>query len=250
MTPPVVLTIAGSDPCAGAGIQADLKTFGALGVYGVSVITALTAQNSHGVTTVASVPPHLVAAQLDAVLDDLEVIAVKVGMLATVRIAALIADRALPNVVLDPVLCSSSGQVLGDRQAVELLLPYARVVTPNRAEATALTGHTDPVRAARALAGKGVRHVVVTGGDAACDVVWSDGGPATLTGQRIDTRNTHGTGCTFSSALAARLAYGDEVPDAVARAKEYVTGALCGSVGWTLGGGPGPLDHFWLGESA
>jgi hydroxymethylpyrimidine/phosphomethylpyrimidine kinase len=231
VTPPVVLTIAGSDPCGGAGIQADLKTFAALGAYGASVVTAITAQNSRGVTAVAAVPPALVAAQLDSVLADLPVAAVKVGMLTSVRTAALIAERELPNLVLDPVLSASAGGELGNRAAIELLLPCATVVTPNRAEAVGLTG----------------RWVVVTGsGDD--DVLYHDGVAHTLATQRIDTRNTHGTGCTFSSAVAARLAFGDPVPDAVRRAKEYVTGALRGAAGWTLGSGAGPLDHFGFGE--
>jgi hydroxymethylpyrimidine/phosphomethylpyrimidine kinase len=233
MTPPVVLTIAGSDPCGGAGIQADLKTFAALGAYGASVVTAITAQNSRGVTAVAAVPPALVAAQLDAVLADLPVAAVKVGMLTSVRTAALVAERELPNLVLDPVLSASAGGELGNRAAIELLLPHATVVTPNRAEAAVLDGK--------------VPYLVVTGsGDD--DVLYHDGVPHTLATQRIDTRNTHGTGCTFSSAVAARLAFGDPVPEAVRRAKEYVTGALRGAAGWTLGSGAGPLDHFGFGE--
>ena len=247
MTPTVVLAIAGSDPCAGAGIQADLKTFAALGLYGACVVTAVTAQNSRGVTAVAAIPPDVVAAQLDAVLGDLPVAAVKVGMLTSVRTAALIAERRLPNLVLDPVLSASTGDALGDRDAIGLLLPYATVVTPNRAEAAALTGESDPAAAARAL---GTAHVVVTGGADAEDLYYHGGAWQTLPGQRIETRNTHGTGCTFSSAVAARLARGDRVPDAVARAKEYVTGALRGAAGWTLGGGAGPLDHFGFGEMA
>jgi hydroxymethylpyrimidine kinase/phosphomethylpyrimidine kinase len=259
MTPPVVLTIAGSDPSAGAGIQADLKTFAAHRVYGTSVVTAVTAQNSLGVEEVYAVPASLVGSQLSAVLDDFPVAAVKVGMLATAEIAGVIAARAragaLPNLVLDPVLLSSSGFRLGVTAAVKRLLPFATVVTPNLDEASALVGWqvatpADMAAAAGQLAAAGARFVVVTGGDAAgdeaVDALWTNGGTRFLHAPRVTTRNTHGTGCTFSSAVAARLALGDPVPDALMGAKAYVSQALRNAVDWKLGGGSGPLNHLMI----
>lgn len=267
MTPTTALTIAGSDSGGGAGIQADLKVFAALGLFGTSVITAVTAQNTCEVRDVHPVPARVVAAQLDAVLDDLPVRGVKTGMLGSARIAGTVAERAraglLPNLVVDPVLVSTSGHRLGVVAAVERLLPYATVATPNREEAATILGR--PVRdsdemaaAAEQLAAGGPRHVVVTGGDGAANgSVDTDGAPAEivdafwtgteavlLRGPRIPTRNTHGTGCSLSAAIAARLALGDEVADAVCSARAYVTRALAGSQGWRLGAGHGPLDHF------
>ncbi|GIF06186.1 bifunctional hydroxymethylpyrimidine kinase/phosphomethylpyrimidine kinase [Actinoplanes siamensis] len=252
MTPPVVLTIAGSDSGGGAGIQADLKTFAALGAYGTSVLTAITAQNTLGVTAIHPVPAEVVAAQLDAVLTDLPVAAVKVGMIADPAVAKVIADRAaeLPNLVVDPVLVSTSGSRLGEAAVVSVLMPYARVVTPNRQEAGALGGRpvettSEMAAMATELAATGPRAVVVTGSELAVDVLWHDGVVTTLPGEPVRTPNNHGSGCTFSSAIAVRLALGDPVPAAVAAAKEYVAGALRGGAGWELGAGPGPLDHFW-----
>jgi hydroxymethylpyrimidine/phosphomethylpyrimidine kinase len=251
MTPPVVLTIAGSDSGGGAGIQADLKTFAALGAYGVSVITAITAQNTRGVTAIHPVPIEIVAAQLDAVLDDFAVAAVKVGMIGDPAVAELIAERAdrLPNLVVDPVLVATSGARLSDAAVVAPLTAYKCVLTPNRQEAGALTGR--PVRtaeemivAAEGLAGRGARAVVVTGSELAVDVLWHDGGVETLRGEPVPTANNHGSGCTFSSAIAVRLAAGDPVPAAVREAKRYVAAALTGGRDWRLGGGPGPLHHF------
>nr|MDT0661080.1 bifunctional hydroxymethylpyrimidine kinase/phosphomethylpyrimidine kinase [Micromonospora sp. DSM 115978] len=271
MTPAVALTVAGSDSGGGAGIQADLKVFAALGVYGTSVITAVTAQNTRAVTGVHAVPAAAVAGQLDAVLDDLPVRAAKTGMLGSARIAAAIAARAgaglLPNLVVDPVLVSTSGHRLGAVAAAQKLLPYALVATPNRAEAAAILGRPvgDPdemAAAARDLAAGGPRYVVVTGGDPAADAAPDPGSPAgaapaeavdafwtgteveLLRGPWIATRNTHGTGCSLSAAIAARLALGDDVPAAVRAAKEYVGRALAGASGWKLGAGHGPLDHF------
>lgn len=260
MTPPVVMTVAGSDSGAGAGIQADLKVFAALGVYGTSVVTALTAQNTREVRAVLPTPADLVTAQLDTVLADLPVRATKTGMLGTEAVADAVAAHAraglLPNLVVDPVLVSTSGHRLGVVAAVERLLPYALVVTPNREEAAALVGRpvttTDEMVAAAAqIAAAGPRHVVVTGGgdddpgeSDAVDVLWTGGEARLLAGARIATRNTHGTGCSFSAAIAARLALGDEVPAAVVFAKEYVARALAGARDWRLGTGHGPLDHF------
>jgi hydroxymethylpyrimidine kinase/phosphomethylpyrimidine kinase len=258
VTPAVVLTIAGSDSGGGAGIQADLKTFAALRTYGASVVTAVTAQNTRGVTRVHEIPAEVVAAQLDAVLDDLPVSATKVGMLAGAEVAGIVAARAraglLPNLVLDPVLTASTGRRLGVVAAIERLLPYAKVVTPNRAEASELLGWPvgtpdEMAKAAAQLAGAGAEVVVVTGGDMAAeeepvDAVWTGHDVRLLRGPRVDTGNNHGTGCTFSAAIAARLAVGDEVLDAVAAAKRYVARALAGGRDWKIGRDAGPLDHF------
>jgi hydroxymethylpyrimidine/phosphomethylpyrimidine kinase len=281
-TPVVAMTIAGSDSGGGAGIQADLKVFAALGVYGTSAITAVTAQNTKGVTSVHQLPASQVLAQIDAVRADLPVRAVKTGMLGTARIAGAVAALArageLPNLVVDPVLVSTSGHRLGVVGAVERLLPYALVATPNRAEASALVGWPvrtveEMARAAAELAAGGPRFVVVTGGDpegtsadvtaidvvataaggaaAARDVAATTGGSWRLSGERLDTRNTHGTGCSFAAAVAARLALGDDVPAALAFAKEYVAQALAGASRWQLGSGHGPVDHFgWSSQPA
>jgi hydroxymethylpyrimidine/phosphomethylpyrimidine kinase len=237
MTPRVVLTIAGSDSGGGAGIQADLKTFAALGAYGASVITAITAQNTLGVTAIHPVPAEIVAAQLDAVLSDLPVAAVKVGMVGDAAVAEVIADRArdLPHLVVDPVLVATSGARLGNAAFVERLIAYAEVVTPNRAEASEI---------AEMLTARGARAVVVTGSELAVDVLRYDGVTEVLAGEPVKTANNHGSGCTFSSAIAVRLAAGDAIPDAVRAAKDYVTTALRGGSEWRLGAGPGPLNHF------
>ncbi|MFJ8580243.1 bifunctional hydroxymethylpyrimidine kinase/phosphomethylpyrimidine kinase [Micromonospora sp. NPDC093277] len=258
MTPKTILTIAGSDSGAGAGIQADLKVFAALGAYGTSVLTAITAQNTRGVDAILPLPPRTVREQLDSVLGDFAVRAVKTGMLGTPAVADVIAEAAeagrLPRLVVDPVLVATSGHRLGGVEAVRRLLPYAEVATPNRAEAAALTGRPvttveEAVAAAEALAAAGPPHVVVTGGDAdvageSVDVLVGDGATTLLRAPRVPTRHNHGTGCSFSAAIAVRLAAGDPVPVAVAAAKEYVTRALAGARDWELGGGPGPLDHF------
>jgi hydroxymethylpyrimidine/phosphomethylpyrimidine kinase len=258
VTPPIVLTIAGSDSGGGAGIQADLKTFAAQRCYGASVITAVTAQNTVGVTDVHQLPGPAVASQLDAVLDDLPVAAVKTGMLGSAEVAEVVAARAqagdLPNLVVDPVLVSSTGHALGVVAAIERLLPYALIATPNVAEASALVGRSvttpeEMAEAATALAATGPRHVVVTGGDLsdgdeAVDAMWTDGAVSFLRGPRVATGNVHGSGCTFASAIAAQLALGLPVTKAVELAKSYVTRALAGGARWRIGGGIGPLDHF------
>jgi hydroxymethylpyrimidine/phosphomethylpyrimidine kinase len=269
------LTIAGSDPSGGAGIQADLKTFAAFGLYGASAITAITVQSTKGVEAVAPLSADLVTAQIEAVAADLSIHATKVGMLGTAAIveavAAAIAELDLPLVVVDPVLVSSSGERLLDADGVQTLclelLPRARVVTPNIPEAEALSGlriaSRDGAReAARRIHGMGAAAVVVTGGHAQ----WDDQGSGPLSEgsrrdvvdllfdgrefhqfrvARVDSRQTHGTGCTFSSAVAAGLALGQELPDAVARAQQYVAGAIAHAPG--IGHGRGPLDHFWGG---
>ncbi|MCO8275732.1 bifunctional hydroxymethylpyrimidine kinase/phosphomethylpyrimidine kinase [Actinoplanes sp. TRM 88003] len=251
MTPPVVLTIAGSDSGGGAGIQADLKTFAALGAFGVSVITAVTAQNTLGVTAIHPIPIDIVAAQLDAVLDDFPLAAVKVGMIGDPAVAELIAARAdrLPHLVVDPVLVATSGARLAETASVAPLVSYPCVLTPNRQEAAALVGR--PVEtaeqmavAAEQLADRGARAVVVTGSELALDVLRFDGTTELLRGETVRTANNHGSGCTFSSAIAVRLACGDSLPIAVRNAKKYVTAALLGGRAWRLGAGPGPLDHF------
>jgi hydroxymethylpyrimidine/phosphomethylpyrimidine kinase len=256
--PPVALTIAGSDSGGGAGIQADLKTFAAHGVFGTSVLTALTAQNTAEVRAIQVVPSSFVAAQLDAVLDDLPVAAVKTGMLASAQTVALLAEYAprLPHLVVDPVLVSTSGDSLFDGSAarayLELLFPHAAVVTPNLREAAVLLGRElstvdDAVAAAEALAGTGAGCVVVKGGHLdsgaeSIDVVWCAGEIELLRAPRIATRNNHGTGCTFAAATAARLAHGDPLSSALSAAKSYVHRALGRSVNWRLGSGHGPLS--------
>jgi hydroxymethylpyrimidine/phosphomethylpyrimidine kinase len=251
VTPPVLLTIAGSDSGGGAGIQADLKTFAALGAYGASVITAVTAQNTLGVRAIHQVPVDVIGAQLDAVLDDLPVAAIKVGMLGTVEAAEAIAERVghHRNLVVDPVLVSTSGSRLGVAAVVRPLLPYTVVLTPNRDEAGALLGRRvstvpEMADAAAALTASGPRAVVVTGSEGAVDVLCHDGVVTVLRGRAIDTRNNHGSGCTFSAAIAVRLAAGDAVDEAIRWAKDYVTDALDAARAWRLGGGPGPLHHF------
>lgn len=264
MTPPVALTIAGSDSSGGAGIQADLKTFTALGVFGASAITALTAQNTQGVRGILAVEPGFVREQVDAVVEDLPVAAVKTGMLADAGIVRVVADLAgagrLPRLVVDPVMVASSGDRLLEQAAeqlyVEALLPLATVVTPNLREAEVLLG--GPIRtlaeqreAARALGALGAATVVVKGGhavgddpDEAVDVFWDGAAVHELRSPRIPTRNTHGTGCTFAAAIAAFLAAGRDVPGAVGAAKEFVWRAVQRSAGWQLGSGHGPLDHL------
>jgi len=252
------LTIAGSDSSGGAGIQADLKTFAALGVFGCSAITAVTAQNTLGVSAVAQLDPSMVVAQIDTVLADLEIHATKVGMLASAAIVSAVADaiqrHRLSNVVVDPVMVSKSGARLLDQDAVDAmrtrLFPLSTIVTPNVFEAEALTGkpianRQDQRAAAIALMDLGPRAVLVKGGhlDGPAVDVFHDGHQTIeLEAERIDSPHTHGTGCTLSSAIAARLALGDDLPAAVRAAKAYVTRAIAQAPG--LGRGHGPLQHF------
>lgn len=260
----MAMTIAGSDSGGGAGLQADLKTFAALGVFGTSVVTAVTAQNTAAVVAVDPVRPELVEAQMEAVLSDLAVRAVKTGMLATSATVATVARWAaegrLPNLVVDPVLVASTGRPLLDEDGVAayraLLLPHAAVVTPNTREAALLAGHPvegldDMVRAAHRLADGGAAVVVVKGGHLggpeSPDVVLMDGALEVLDGPRVASPNDHGTGCTLSAATAALLARGATAFDAVVGAKAFVTAALRGSATWRLGAGHGPLDHFGWG---
>ncbi|MEX1176878.1 MAG: bifunctional hydroxymethylpyrimidine kinase/phosphomethylpyrimidine kinase [Nitriliruptor sp.] len=260
-TPTIALTIAGSDSGGGAGIQADLRAFGQFGVFGTSVITAVTAQNTVGVSDVHVIPAATVTAQIDAVLGDLAVRAVKTGMLATAELVELVAARAaageLPNLVVDPVLVSGTGHRLLEDGALaayrDLLLPHAMIVTPNLEEAAVLVGRPlrtldDARSAAHELAELGPHLVVVKGGHLegpeAVDVIVAGGEEHELRADRIATSNTHGTGCTFAAAAAAGLANGVEPLDALIAAKRYVTGAIAGAAGWRLGSGNGPLDHL------
>ena len=255
---PVALTIAGSDSSGGAGLQADLLTFAAFGVYGASVVTAVTAQNTTGVRAIAPIAPDVVAAQLDAVLDDLDVRAAKTGMLhraAVVEIvAARLRARPVPQLVVDPVTVSTSGATLLEPSALDALrgalLPLATLVTPNLHEAEALTGR--PVRdvaemreAARALVGHGARAALVTGGHLpgdAVDVLYDGATYRELSAARVATQHTHGTGCALSAAITAGLARGDDLVRAVEAAKQHVTQALATVPG--LGRGAGPVDHL------
>jgi hydroxymethylpyrimidine/phosphomethylpyrimidine kinase len=252
------LTIAGSDSSGGAGIQADLKTFAAHGIYGVSAITAVTAQNTHGVTAILALPPAIVAAQIDAVATDFPVAATKIGMLANAAIIDAVADaltrHRCGHVVLDPVMIASRGGVLLDEAGIialrDRLLPRVSVVTPNTTEARVLTGlpvdSIDEMRdAARALVSMGAGAAIVTGGHLdgpAVDVLFDGHLLIELSGARLDTRHTHGTGCSFASALAARLALGDSLADAFRSAKDYIARAIVQAPG--LGHGHGPLQHF------
>jgi hydroxymethylpyrimidine/phosphomethylpyrimidine kinase len=266
-TPSTALSIAGSDSGGGAGAQADLKTFGALGVYGTSALTAVTAQNTTGVRGVVALEAAFVRLQIETVLSDFDVRSVKTGMLANRAIVDVVADLAaagrLPRLVVDPVLVSSSGQALmapdGLEAYLERLLPHALVVTPNLREAAALTGidvekltGVDAMtEVAEQIRAGGVRYVVVKGGhltDAAHDVVAGPDGITVLEAGRVVTGNDHGTGCSLSAAISARLAQGSDVLDAVRAAKAFVARGLAGSAGWHLGAGHGPIDHFgWSG---
>lgn len=258
--PRVVLTIAGSDPSSGAGVQADIKTFAAHGVYGTSAITALTVQNTQGVQGSEPIAPSLVAAQIAAVAEDFSVAAAKTGMLATAGIVAAVAAEvarfALPNLVVDPIVVSSSGARLLDEAGVALLraslLPLARVVTPNWSEAEALTGvrvtsAADARLAGIALLQMGVRAVVVTGGHGEggdiVDVLVTADGVHELRATRVAGRSTHGTGCAFSASLAAHLALDHPLADAVVLAQSFVADAI--HHGFDLGSGPhGPMNHL------
>ena len=257
-TPPRVLTVAGSDSGGGAGIQADLKTMLALGVHGMSVVCAVTAQNSVGVHGAWELPPAAVRAQLDAVLSDIGVQAVKTGMLGSAAIVAAVADGladVAEPLVVDPVTVSKHGDPLLERRAIadvkDLLLPLATVVTPNLPEAELLTGiRTDDeaamVRAAEVLHKLGARWVLVKGGHLPgdpVDVLFDGQSVRRFPAARVRVRHTHGSGCTLASAIACYLARGADVPDAVAQAKQYVTGAIEG--GFPLGRGIGPVDPGW-----
>jgi hydroxymethylpyrimidine/phosphomethylpyrimidine kinase len=258
----IAATIAGSDSSGGAGIQADLKTFAALGVYGASIITTLTAQNTQGVASIHDVPAGFITAQIDAVFSDLDVNAVKIGMVsqaASIEVVAQGLDRhRAKNIVLDPVMVATSGDRLLAPGAVKvlrtLLFPRALIVTPNLPEAAALLEHA-PARSeaemesqARALLDLGARSVLIKGGHGegseSVDLLVDASSVTRFAAMRIATKNTHGSGCTLSSAIAAGLAKGLDLKSAVREAKAYVTAAIAGADALKIGHGHGPLHHF------
>lgn len=261
----VALTIAGSDSGGGAGIQADLKTFSALGVFGTSVITALTAQNTREVRAIHDVPPAFIADQLNAVLDDIQVDAIKIGMLSRpetiTTIAAILHQRGLNNIVLDPVMVAKSGDKLLADESVDALrkelLPLATLITPNLPEAAVLLACAEATDTAAMqeqvtqLLALGPNAVLIKGGHLAessstdsADLLMTENDVRWLPAKRIATANTHGTGCTLSSAIAAGLAKGLCVTDAVAEAKAYITAAIAASDRLSVGSGHGPTHHF------
>lgn len=258
------LTIAGSDSGGGAGIQADLKTFSALGCYGMSVITALTAQNTREVTGIFAVPPRFIGQQMDAVLGDIGTDAVKIGMLHSPEVIFTVARHLekwqCRRIVLDPVMVAKSGDKLLQDDAVaalkQALIPLADIITPNLPEASVLLGRDITTRddmpgAARDLADLGCPHVLLKGGHlggaGSSDLLFSadTGQLLELPGDRVQTPNAHGTGCTLSSAVCAGLARGMAIPDAVKNAKAYITGALTAGAGYAIGRGHGPVHHFF-----
>jgi hydroxymethylpyrimidine/phosphomethylpyrimidine kinase len=262
MSTPIAVAIAGSDSGGGAGIQADLKTFSALGVYGASVIAALTAQNTKGVTAIHEVPPDFVSAQIDAVFSDLSVGAVKIGMLSTAGVIEAVAAGLVRwqqnNIVLDPVMIASSGDRLLRSQAVDVLrralMPQALVVTPNLLEAAALLDTAVAVNEvemrdqAERLLTLGARAVLIKGGHGkgpeSADLLVDATHMIRFASERIATRNSHGTGCTLSSAIAAGLAKGHDLADAVREAKNYTTAAIAAADRLGVGSGSGPVHHF------
>ncbi|MEW8974070.1 MAG: bifunctional hydroxymethylpyrimidine kinase/phosphomethylpyrimidine kinase [Tissierellaceae bacterium] len=254
-----LLTIAGTDPSGGAGIQADLKTFAAHKVYGMSVITSVVAQNTTGVKNLVDLPPEFVGEQLDAVFTDIYPDAVKIGMVSNEKIIEVIANKlqeyGAKNIVVDPVMVATSGNSLikstATRALIEKLIPLADIITPNMSEAAALSeievkNKGDMERAAKII-GKSIDGVVLVKGghliDSADDVLYIDKKLHWVKGERIDNPNTHGTGCTLSSAIAVNLAKGMSVLDAFIEAKEYLTGAISAKL--DLGKGRGPLDHLY-----
>jgi hydroxymethylpyrimidine/phosphomethylpyrimidine kinase len=260
---PIALSIAGTDPTAGAGLQADLKTFSALGVYGATVVTALVAQNTRGVQAIQEIPPAFVRTQMDSVLSDLSVAAVKIGMLSQPAVIEAVAGGLEawpgPPVVLDPVMVAASGDPLIADEAVAVLtrrlFPMARLITPNLFEAARLLGREpaanedEMVAQGEALLGLGPAAVLVKGGHAAgaesADVLVEPGRePRWFRAPRVATRNTHGTGCTLSSAIAAGLAKGEPLEEAVGGAKTYIAAAIAAADRLTIGHGRGPVHHF------
>jgi hydroxymethylpyrimidine/phosphomethylpyrimidine kinase len=259
---PRLLTIAGSDSGGGAGIQADLKTFSALGCYGMSAITALTAQNTTGVRAIHAIPPQMLRDQIDAVIEDIGVDAVKIGMLHAPEIVQVVADaidrHQLRQVVLDPVMIATSGAVLIENEAVQALVqqlfPRVHLITPNLDEAGFLVGHTlknesDMESASDQLLGLGARAVLIKGGHLSGDTVAdlfvnSQGQKWWLRAPRIHSPNTHGTGCTLSSAIAAHLALGDPIEQAIEKSHAYIRQALQAGAHVRTGSGSGPLNHI------
>ena len=262
MTTPIALTIAGSDSSGGAGIQADLKTFAALGVYGASVITALTAQNTQGVSGIHQVPAEFVTAQIDAVFSDLAVGAVKIGMVAQPPVIdAIVAglERWSPkHVVLDPVMVATSGDRLLATEAVDALrtklIPLASVITPNLPEAADLldegvaADEAAVEKQGRRLLALGCKTVLIKGGHGegaeSIDYLVNSSGVVALAAPRVATKNTHGTGCSLSSAIAAGLAKGEDMETAVRKAKAWVSAAIAAADRFSVGRGHGPIHHF------
>ena len=259
---PNLLSIAGFDPSGGAGIAADLKTFAALGCNGMAVITALTAQNTQGVKSLHVPPADFAAAQIDAIFEDIEVAAVKIGMLACGAIAEEVADRLAfykPRfIVLDPVLAATSGDALATSDTataiVRHLFPLATLITPNISEAARLSGHVlapdleGMRRAAMLLQARGAKAILIKGGHAgglaAEDLLFDGASYHLFSAPRVAARNTHGTGCTLSSAIAASLAQGKPLGEAIGVAKTYLSGALAAADQLSAGHGPGPVHHF------
>ena len=266
-TPPTILSIAGYDPSSGAGITADIKTAAAQGCYAVTCITALTLQSTQGVFGVQTLAPELVQRTLESLADDLDIASVRLGMLGSGEVAAVVADfldrSSLPNVVLDPVIRSSSGAPLLDEAGLEIvkktLIPLADVITPNVQEAALLLGAEETAdqaswdavqprlpQLAAGLHSMGAKAVVITGGhlDPANDFLSYEGGTKTevVIGQKLHSRFTHGTGCAYATALGCRLAFGDDLPRAARAAKEYVGRAI--GAAYPLGKGIGPINHF------
>jgi hydroxymethylpyrimidine/phosphomethylpyrimidine kinase len=257
---PVALTIAGSDSGAGAGIQADLKTFAAHGVYGLSVVTLITAQSTQGVDALEVLPAALVTQQLSTVYADFNIGAIKTGALGNAEVihavAQFLATRDATNLVIDPVMISKHGHLLIDPAAVAVLqnelMPLARVATPNLSEAAVLAGvetienRDDMICAAKRIQQSGCRAVVVKGGHSAdepVDLLWENGAASWYSGTRVNSPHTHGTGCTFSAAIAANMVKGHALQDAVAEAKRYITGAI--EHARLYGQGINPVNHFW-----
>lgn len=258
----IALTIAGSDSGGGAGIQADIKTFSALDTYAASVITAITAQNTRGVTAVEDISVATIVAQMDAVFSDLAVNAVKIGMVSRIETIAAIAERLRQQsqpVVLDPVMVATSGDRLLHEDAIETLrrelLPLAAIVTPNLPEAALLTGtpmatmEKEITRQAEAILKAGAKVVLIKGGHGegpqSTDYLFADGAMQALSVARVETKNDHGTGCTLAAAITAYLARGCELREAVGLAKEYLSGALDAGRGLAVGHGRGPVHHFY-----
>ncbi|MCZ7938417.1 bifunctional hydroxymethylpyrimidine kinase/phosphomethylpyrimidine kinase [Agrobacterium salinitolerans] len=258
----IALTIAGSDSGGGAGIQADIKAFSALGAYAASVITAITAQNTKGVTTVEDVSVATIIAQMDAVLSDLAINAVKIGMVSRIETIAAIAERLRRQsqpVVLDPVMVATSGDRLLHEDAIETLrrdlLPLATIVTPNLPEAALLTGtsmaktDTEIAQQAELILKAGTKAVLIKGGHGdgpeSTDYLFADGAMQALSVPRVETKNDHGTGCTLAAAITAHLAKGYELREAVELSKDYLNGALDAGRGLAVGHGRGPVHHFY-----
>lgn len=255
-----VLSIAGSDSSGGAGIQADIKTISAIGCYAMTAITAITSQNTTGVSRVDGIDPSMVRSQIEDVWSDIPPMAVKTGMLYNAAVADAVADSLSAHndcpIVVDPVMVSTSGSVLLEDDAIATIcrriFPLATVITPNLAEGVKLTGSEDFMEQAETLRAMGCRNILLKGGDTnrtdvKTDLLWLEGEsePITLTADAVNTRNTHGTGCTLSSAIATYLALGFDVEEAVTRAKIYITHALNAGARVSIGHGHGPVNHLF-----